>query len=245
MRARLVLFASAAIGLLVLFGAALTSMPEFGSDFHPYRELAVAAATSHRTANVVSSVNFDQRGLDTLGEELILLCSVVGATALLQPGGTERHTQPPQDRHLLESTGLAGYLMLPIGLLAGADLVVHGVSSPGGGFQGGVVFATGLHLVYIAGSHRALRKLRPLRWYSFVEAGSAAAFLVTGLAALATSGAFLANLLPYGRFGELGSGGTVTLLNVIAGGAVAGSVVVLLAQFLEADLRTARTGGRQ
>ena len=77
-----------AVGTAAL-GAALAwaflLMPTFGGTFHPYRDAAATAALSHATANVVSSVNFDQRGFDTLGEETILLASVVGVAVLLRP----------------------------------------------------------------------------------------------------------------------------------------------------------------
>lgn len=42
----------------------------------------MAAALSRATGNVVASVNFDQRALDTLVEETILLASVTGVMTL-------------------------------------------------------------------------------------------------------------------------------------------------------------------
>jgi len=51
----------------------------------PYGDVLNAVAASERhTTDVVSAVNFDYRGFDTLGEESILFAFVVGATLLLR-----------------------------------------------------------------------------------------------------------------------------------------------------------------
>lgn len=220
-------------GVAVLLGSAFASMPSFGAAEHPYRDAAVAASVAHGTANVVSAVNFDQRGLDTLGEETILFGSVVAVVALLRPSGQEHLHRPPGGRGPMESTRVVGYLMLPLTLVVGADLVVHGHTTPGGGFQGGIVLSTGLHLMYVAGRFRSLERLRPMPLFEYTEAAGTAAFAVVGLVTLATSGSLLANALPHGTFGQLLSAGTVPLLNVAVGIAVGSGGVVLLAQFLQ------------
>jgi multicomponent Na+:H+ antiporter subunit B len=120
----------------------------------------------------------------------------------------------------------------------GLDVVVHGHLTPGGGFQGGVVLATGLHLLYVAGSYPALRRLRPLDWYEFGEAAGSGTFALTGLAGVVTGTGLLANLVPHGSSGSLLSTGTVPLLNVAVGIGVGAGVVVLLAAFLEAEVAT-------
>jgi multicomponent Na+:H+ antiporter subunit B len=128
----------------------------------------------------------------------------------------------------------------------GANVIAHGHLTPGGGFQGGVVLATGLHLLYVAGRYRALRRLRPLSWYHFAEAAGTGAFVLVGCAGLLVGQRFLTNVLPFGQSGALFSSGTVAVLSVAVGLEVAGAVVVLLAQFLEQaiSVRTERTPGR-
>ncbi|TNC23814.1 sodium:proton antiporter [Amycolatopsis alkalitolerans] len=228
-----------------MLGYALHLVPPFGGDWHPYRDSAVAAALSRQAPNVVTSVNFDQRGLDTFAEEAILLASVIGAVTLLRPAADERARRPPGAGHVLQSTRLAGYLLLPVSLLLGADIVVHGHLTPGGGFQGGVVFGTGLHLMYLAGSYPALRRLRPLHWYEYGEAVGMGAVVALGVAGLAAGAGFLANVLPTGQFGQLVSAGTVPLFSIAIGIEVASGVVVLLAGFLEQDLAIATRRGRR
>ncbi len=187
---------------------------------------------------MVSSINFDQRGLDTLGEESILLASVLGAVTLLRPAEDEQNRPPSREGRVLGATRLAGYLLLPVTLIIGADVVAHGHLTPGGGFQGGVVLATALHLLYVGGSYPALRRLRPLRWYEYGEAAGMGAVVALGVAGLFTSSGFLVNVIPKGVFGSLFSGGTVPVFSVAIGVEVACGVVVLLAGFLEQDLVT-------
>src|SRR5436190_11887000 len=83
-RVRLVVFGVAVVPAAVMLLFAFAGAPQFGTARHPYGTRAVAAALRHHTANAVSSVNFDQRGLDTLGEELILFASALGAAVLLR-----------------------------------------------------------------------------------------------------------------------------------------------------------------
>lgn len=229
---RFVVFGLGVAGLVLLYALAVAGMPRFGTDRHPYRDLAVPAAVRHATANAVASVNFDQRALDTLGEETILLGSVVGAAALLRRSKEETERRRPESGRTPEAAVLLSYALLPATLLIGLDVVLHGHITPGGGFQGGVVLATGLHLVYLAGRYRMLQKVRPLDWYEWAEGGSTALFAGVGLAGLTTGAGFLANILPHGTFGDLLSAGTVAVLNIAVGCAVAGGAVVLLAQFL-------------
>lgn len=231
-RVRFVVFGIGAVGVGVLFLVAAVGLPAFGGSVHPYRDLAVAAAAAHATANVVGSVNFDQRAMDTLGEEVILIGSVLGATALLREGRSERQQPVTSMGRILPSTALLGYALLPLTLVVGLDVMAHGHLTPGGGFQGGVVLGTGLHLLYVAGSYQALERLRPVPLFELGEAVGGAAFACLGIAGAVVSTGFLANLLPHGTFGSLLSGGTVPLLNIAVGIEVASSVVVLLAEFL-------------
>jgi multicomponent Na+:H+ antiporter subunit B len=218
-------------GVGVLFALAFLRLPPMGSTVHPYRDLAVPASVAHGTANVVASVTFDQRGLDTLGEETIFFGAVLATAALLRPSAGERLRDEPGRRTPLQATRLFGYLVLPVTLVLGLDLVAHGHLTPGGGFQGGAVLATGLHLLYVAGSYRSLQELRPLPVLEVTEAATTAAFAVAGFAGVAVAGSFLANVLPFGSFGSLVSAGTVPLLNVAVGIAIGSGGIVLLTHF--------------
>jgi multicomponent Na+:H+ antiporter subunit B len=95
------------------------------------------------------------------------------------------------------------------------------------------VLSSGLHLLYVAGSYRALERVRPEPLFEYGDALGAAAFAGLGVAGIATSGSFLANMLPLGQIGQLFSAGTVPVLNVAVGIEVGCGVMVLLARFLE------------
>jgi multicomponent Na+:H+ antiporter subunit B len=242
---RAAVFWVGAAGVAVLLGLAFLRMPESGGPFHPYRDLAVPAALRQNTANAVSSVNFDLRAMDTLGEELILLGSVIGAVALLRTARDERLVADRGRGGVLSLTRLAGYVLLPVTLLVGLDILAHGHLTPGGGFQGGVVLASGLHLLYVSGGFDVLQRMRPVSWYGYAEAVGAAGYVAVGLVGSAVSGSFLENFLPTGQLGSLLSAGTVGLLSVAVGCEVGAAIVMLLAQFLRQALLVAPdVGGR-
>ncbi|WUH89240.1 sodium:proton antiporter [Streptomyces sp. NBC_00433] len=231
-RVRTAVFLLAAAVLAVAFALACTGLPHFGTTVHPYGGRAVAAAVRHRTANVISSVNFDQRALDTLGEESILFGAVLGSVVLLRRARDEDRAEPEPNR-VLPSTLLLGAALLPVTVLVGGYVVAHGQLSPGGGFQGGVVLATGLHLAYVAADYRVLRRVRPLAVFGALDAVAAGAFTALGLAGLCVGAAYLQNVLPLGTFNQLSSAGLVPLLNAAVGVEVASGVIVLVAQFLD------------
>ena len=241
-RSRLVIFLVGAVGVAAMFVLAVLVMPEFGGTHHLYRDLAVHASVRHHTANVISSVNFDQRAVDTFGEETILITSVVAAAVLLRPAEGETERRIPRTGRNLAGTRLLGYVLVPVTAIVGLDLVIHGHVTPGGGFQGGIVLATGLHLLYVTGSYPALDRLRPISAFDVTDALGAATFGAVGLAGLGFAGSFLTNIMPWGTFGQLFSAGTVPVLNVAVGLEVFGGMVVLLAKFLQQDITVASKG---
>nr|WP_237405204.1 MnhB domain-containing protein [Streptomyces sp. SN-593] len=238
------LFAVSALALGICFALSCRELPRFGGASHPYGDRAVAAALSRRTANVISSVNFDLRGFDTLGEESILFATVMGATLLLRLARDERqHAAASED--VLPTTRLLGTVLLPITVLVGVYVVAHGQLSPGGGFQGGVVLATALHLGYVAADYRVLRRLRPLAVLDVADSLAAASFTAMGVAGLAAGGAFLKNVLPLGTFDQITSGGMVPLFNAAVGVEVASGLIVLVAHFLDQAVEVTGTGTQE
>jgi len=231
-RGRLALFGVGGAAMAVLFALAVFALPDPGGDQHPYRDRAVPAAVSHATANVVSSVNFDLRAMDTLGEEAILFASVLGVAALARPAAGEGGRRRVPREQVLDAVRATALVFFPVTLVVGLDVVLHGALTPGGGFPGGVILGTGIHLIYMAGGYRALLRVRPLELFEQGEALGMGAFAAAGVAALLVGGSFLGNVVPTGRLGTLTSSGTVELLSIAVGIEVASAVVVLLAAFL-------------
>ncbi|MGW7256682.1 hydrogen gas-evolving membrane-bound hydrogenase subunit E [Streptomyces sp. NPDC054834] len=232
-RARLWLLAVGGAGLAALLVAACLDLPAFGGRRHPYGERAVHASLARHIANTIASVNFDQRAYDTLGEMTILFGAVLGVVVLLRQTRDE-HRARPEPADVAMPVRRYALVVVPVALLCGLYVIAHGQLSPGGGFQGGVVAATALHLLYLGADYRALERVRPVALFEVADALAASAYLVLGLAGLLAGTAFLANtLLPYGTFNTLSSGGTVPLLNAAIGMEVSCAVVVLLANFLD------------
>ncbi|MFE5032616.1 MnhB domain-containing protein [Streptomyces sp. NPDC056683] len=232
-RLRLWLLAVGGAGLGTLLVAACLDLPAFGRRDHPYGERAVRASLIRHTANVISSVNFDQRAYDTLGEMSILFAAVLGCVVLLRQARDE-HRAAPLPAEVARPVRRYALLVAPVALVTGLYVIAHGQLSPGGGFQGGVVAATALHLLYLGADYRALERVRPIGVFEVTDSLAACSFVVLGLAGVLAGTALLANtLLPYGTFNTLSSGGLVPLLNAAIGMEVASAVVVLLARFLD------------
>lgn len=232
-RLRLWVLAVGGAGIAALLVAACLDLPDFGDRRHPYGDRAVRASLSRHIANTIAAVNFDQRAYDTLGEISILFAAVLGCVVLLRQTRDE-HRDRPEPAEVVRPVRRYALVVLPVALVTGVYIVAHGQLSPGGGFQGGVVAATALHLLYLGADYGALERVRPLGAYTAVDALCVSGYLVTGLAGVLAGTAFLANtLLPYGTFNTLSSGGTVPVLNAAVGMEVASAVVVLLAGFLD------------
>ena len=247
--ARLLLFllGAAGFGAFLLWG--LHGLPDFGDYQGPYGYVLNAVAPAERRiTNVVTAVNYDYRGLDTLGEEFILFAASLVLVLLLRRLREEEETGPPNEeaRRRVHTTSAAVRLTCvalvgPTVLLA-IYITMHGHLTPGGGFQGGVIAATALLLVYLGSDYPTMRRLRPPALVATAEAGGAVAFVLIGLAGLIASGAFLENFLPLGTPGELVSAGTIPLLSLAVALEVAAGFVLLLSDFLEQLLVIHRKG---
>jgi multicomponent Na+:H+ antiporter subunit B len=222
----------------------MRGLPAFGSYQGPYGYVLnqVAVAERHAT-DVVSAINFDYRGFDTLGEEFILFASVAGAVLLLRREKDEEDSDDAEDREprrvaLPTSSAVRMFGVALVGLTVGFGLymISHGAVSPGGGFQGGVILATAPLAVYLAAEARTFKRIVPKNLTEVSEASGAAGYVLVGLLGLLVGRTFLENVLPLGTPGEIDGGGTIQALNIIVGIEVAAGFVVLLTAFIEETL---------
>jgi multicomponent Na+:H+ antiporter subunit B len=214
-----------------LFVWAVTGLPEFGHYPGPYGDAVIEAVTSVRhTSNVPTTIVFDVRGFDTLGEELILFVAAIGVALVFRETREEEADvlAPIADDELR----LQGVVLIPVLAVLGLVVVAHGAVTPGGGFQGGVILAGAALLAFLAGSWTGYRNLTPEPAVELVEACGVGGYAVVGLVILATGGAYLENVLPLGEGGQLDSGGTIAVLNALSAIAVVGSFTLLFREFL-------------
>ena len=120
-------------------------------------------------------------------------------------------------------------VLFPLIVLFGLYIIAHGHLSPGGGFQGGVIIASGFLLMFLAQgdaydlNHRVL---------SLFEALSGAGFVLVGILAVLAGGAFLSNMLPLGVLGKLFSSGILPIIYIFVGLKVAAEITVLVEYFI-------------
>jgi multicomponent Na+:H+ antiporter subunit B len=249
--------------LILLFGAALlgflcwgvTGLPAFGQFHGAYGELLNHVAVQERhVLNVVTSVIFDYRGFDTLGEEFILFASVTGVVLLMrhEQGGQseqeeacEPHPMRRPSAGVLEPAAtdlmrLATVAFVAAILTFGVYIVLTGHLSVGGGFQGGVILFGAWLLVLLAYSSETFHYFSNQSMLEWFEAGGAGGYIVAGCFGLLLGKAFLTNVLPLGLTGHLFSSGTILLINCAVGTEVAAGFVLILAEFVRPLEREAR-----
>lgn len=236
-------FLVAGAGLFALLAWSFGGLPDFGHHVSPYGDILNRVSIPERsTTAVVSAINFDYRGFDTLGEEFILFAAVVGVASLLRElrGEQEEHTREDGEGRRARDTSAAvtviGRALVGPTVLVGLYVVVHGHQTPGGGFQGGVILATALLLVYLTDRYVTLRRVGPMALIEVAEAIGTASLVLLGIAGMLFASAFLENFLPLGTAGTLLSAGTVPVASTAVGLAVTGGFALMVSEFLEQTL---------
>ena len=242
-RARTGVFLVAAAVLGFVLVAGITGLPDFGNYRGPYgKVLTKVAVPERRATDVVMAVNFDYRAWDTMGEEFILFTAVIGLAVLLRARRGEHERAPDEaggEHHFPGASPALGALGLALvgpTVVLGVYIVCHGHLTPGGGFQGGVILAAALLIVFLAGEYLALRIVAPHAMVEAGEAFGAAAYALIGLGGLIFAAVFFKNFLPLGTAGDLLSAGTIPLSNIAVGIEVAGAFILLWTEFLDQAL---------
>ncbi|HLH81846.1 MAG TPA: MnhB domain-containing protein [Trebonia sp.] len=244
-------FLAGAAGLVAFYLWGLSGLPGFGNYPGPYGPaiLRIAVAQTHATG-VVSAVNFEYRGFDTVGEEFILFTAAAGTAIVLRMLRGERERPPAdeaRDRDVPPTSGAVRTVALmftgPV-VVAGWWLASHAQANPSGGFQGGVVLATAFILIYLAGEFLTFRRLSPTAIADAVEAAGAGGFAAIGLAAVCLGLPYLDNFLPLGQIpGAVSSSGTIALISFFVGLEVAAAFILIVSELLEQTLLIRHGGG--
>ncbi|MBU2555850.1 MAG: Na(+)/H(+) antiporter subunit B [Bacteroidetes bacterium] len=164
-------------------------------------------------ANLVSAIVVTYRGLDTLGEVTILFlaAAIIGFVLKLKKDEVLEARPVRETSELLTS---ASQVIVPVIFLVGVYIFINGHLTPGGGFQGGAVIASGVLLMLLANptmhiSHNIV---------ATIESISGIAFVAIGILGIVLAGGFLDNrLLPLGEFGTLLSAGAIPLIYIFIG----------------------------
>ncbi len=195
--------------------------------------------------NIVTSVVFDYRGFDTLGEATVLYIVVTAVAMLLlfiSGYGIAPNTNLlgddgfPLNRTRIITTG--AFILYPIIMIFGVYLVLHGHLSPGGGFQGGAVLGTGTALLIVS-SYMTKNFEKAYKIFAYFETVGLTLFIGLGFAGLGAS--FLMNFLAngdpmiFGRVIEMGpnpgylnSAGILPLLSIAVGIEVFSGISIIL-----------------
>jgi len=173
-------------------------------------------------ANIVTSIIVTYRGLDTLGEIAVLFIATAGIGFLFRRKQKNRIIQRRDSSEILK-TGAS--FLLPLIFLFGAYIFIHGHLTPGGGFQGGVVIASGILLLMLSDisikfNHTILH---------LIESLSGTFYILIGILGIFFAAGFLDNrFLPLGDFGKLFSAGAIPIIYSLIGLKVGSELVGIL-----------------
>ena len=232
-------------GLAAFLLWGLAGLPGFGNYPGPYGDIInrVAVAQTNATG-VVSAINFEYRGFDTVGEEFILFTAAVGVATVLRHlrGERERPARdeavgrdvPPDQR---SRPAVALVLIGPVVLvrvvprLARPDQPVRRVPGRGGAGHRVRPDLPG------AGEFLVFKRISPVDLTDAVEAVGAGGFAAVGVTAVAMGLPYLTNFLPLGTApGAVSSSGTIALISFLVGIEVAAAFVLIVSELLEQTL---------
>ena len=196
-----------------------------------------------KATGVVSAVNFEYRGFDTVGEEFILFVAATGMAVVLRRLRGERG-RDPQDPTADWTVPPASDAVRLVALIFTGPVVVmgwflasHAQTSPSGGFQGGVVLASAFFLVYLSGQFLLFRRISPVDLTEAVEALGAGGFAAVGVSAVAMGLPYLKNFLPLGTTpGAVSSSGTIALISFFVGLEVAAAFILIVGEMVDQTL---------
>lgn len=119
-------------------------------------------------------------------------------------------------------------LVLPIIIVLGMYIIVHGHLSPGGGFQGGVLIAGAFTILYLGYGSKALNKTFKESSLKFAENIGALGFIILAFLGLTFGGEFFRNIISKGIPGDVFSSGTIFFMNFAVGFKVFAGVSFLI-----------------
>jgi len=167
-------------------------------------------------ANLVTAIVVTYRGLDTLGEVVILFLSAAIVSFLLKLSHDEQNNEARKNelRPSSELLQTATRILVPIIFMFGAYVFINGHLTPGGGFQGGAIIASGFVLLLLAKPDMKINH----NLISTIESISGVSFVIIGILGIFLAGGFLDNnIIGLGTFGTLLSAGAIPIIYIFIG----------------------------
>ncbi|HBR07297.1 MAG TPA: cation:proton antiporter [Clostridiales bacterium] len=128
---------------------------------------------------------------------------------------------------------------LPLSLVLGLYVILHGNISPGGGFQGGVLVSSAVLLLYLAYGYKGAAATISGKILHKGEAFGAICYIVFAMLGIFYGFNFCRNVLfSRGEIGDIWSSGTIALMNYAVGLKVltgVGFLLMLVIGLLAAD----------
>ncbi len=170
-----------------------------------------------KVSNVVTAIVVNYRGLDTLGEVTVLFLASTGLASILY---RRKREEEDAERLSLPSSRImrtGARVLFPAIVLLGIYVFIHGHLTPGGGFQGGTIVATGFLLMLI--SYKGFdTDHNTMVW---VESLAGLSFVGIGIWGLLSGNTFLENIPNVGVLNTLISGGLIPVIYIVVGFKVA------------------------
>jgi len=193
--------------------------------------------------NLVTAVVVTYRGLDTLGEVTVLFISAAGVGLLLRRTRRKDDDEDLEKGDRAEETAgvhkpaseiveTATELLLPMVILFGIYVFLNGHLSPGGGFQGGAIIASGTMFLLLALPESHISRMM----ISIIESFSGFSYVVVGVLGVTLAGGFLDNrIMGLGTYGSLFSAGAIPLIYTLVGLKVGFELSAVLDRFRKED----------
>ena len=120
-------------------------------------------------------------------------------------------------------------IFLPFAIIFGLYVILFGTVSPGGGFQGGVIVASAVLMIYLGYGYRTLVGTVDPEFMRIGEALSAIVYVALGLAGIAVGANFCRNFIfNNGEVGDMISAGNISFMSYTVGFKVLSGVGFLL-----------------
>ena len=120
-------------------------------------------------------------------------------------------------------------VFIPFAIVLGFYVILFGTVSPGGGFQGGVMVASGALLLYLGYGYAKTRKVLGPNVLRVNESLGAILYVLLGVVGIVFGANFARNIFfDVGSFGDLLSGGTISFMGWTVGWKVLTGVSFLL-----------------